>query len=163
MGHAAKIIPFIDLEGEKRKLTFMEHDFCEAYLQNRGYAIDALHEAGYKAKNPKVAYAMANQLLLRDDIVAYLMTRLDDLGYNEANVRSQHTFLMNQFGDLTNKAKGVDMFYKVKGSYAAQKVKIEETFDDYTDDEIEDELAKRVAVAGKRRNAQPGLGIPKKK
>lgn len=36
-------------------------------------------------------------------------------GFNNANVEKQHTFLINQYGDLKTKKASVEMYYKLKG------------------------------------------------
>ena len=150
-----KLNEFVDIEGKKRKLTFKQHAFAEAYLALRGDGAGAARQAEYSVHTAKM---IAHQQLQNPDVIAYLQMRIDDLGYNDQNVNAQHSFLINQFADLAAKAKGIDMYRKVKGQYAPERVKIEDEFDDYSDEEIEDELAKRVAVAGKRRGAKAGAG-----
>ena len=129
--------------GVEYELTLQEKLFCEKYLEFKGSGVDAIYEAGYKPKNRMVAYAMGSEMLRKEHISAYINVLLTEYGYTDDNVTKQHLFLINQFGDLTAKARGVDMFHKIKGNYAAQKFKIIDENADLTDEEIAREIARK--------------------
>jgi len=138
-----RFFKFIGLDGIEYKLTFKEKLFCEYYLKFKGSGIDAIYEAGYKPKNAKVAASMAYNNLIKVDISAYITFKLEDYGFNDDNAAKQHLYLMNQFGDLRAKRGAIDMFYKIKGKYAATKFKIVDEYEDLTEDQIKEELARR--------------------
>lgn len=156
----SKLIRFTDSEGKEHGLTIQEKAFCDAFLKRSGDGFEAIYDAGYKVKNSKSASQMAYALLLKEDVYTYINERLTSFGYNDENIKKHHTFLINQDADLANKAKGLEMYYRIHGKYAAQKIKIEEEFDDYTDDEIEDELAARRTLANKRGQIKSGSKAP---
>ena len=46
--------------------------------------------------------------------------------FNDVEVRTQHAFLIDQFDNLSVKAKAIDMYYKVTGKYSVNPVNNEE-------------------------------------
>lgn len=104
-------------DGKEYTLTEQQKKFCEKYCEYGCSGIDAIYGAGYKAKDKKVAKSMASEYLTKPNIFNYITTLYDEYGLNDENVAKEHLFLINQKADLTNKAKGLDMYYKKKGSY----------------------------------------------
>jgi hypothetical protein len=78
-------------------------------------------EAGYKVKDPRVAAAISSENLRKPHIMAYIDSLLVEYGFNDDNVEKQHLFVLNQYADLQAKNKAIDMFYKLKGTYAPEK------------------------------------------
>lgn len=113
--------PITVRDGRQYHLSFKQRLFCEKYLEFRGNGVEAVFAAGYKAKNAIVAKAIAYENLTKPYIVAYVNTLLDQYGFNDEAVTREHLFLINQYGDIAGKAKGVDMYYKLKGAYAPEK------------------------------------------
>jgi len=138
-----RFFKFTGLDGIEYSLTLKEKLFCEYYLKFKGSGIDAIYEAGYHPKNSKVAASMAYNELIKVDISAYITLKLEEYGYNDDNATKQHLYLMNQFGDLNAKRAAIDMFYKLKGRYAAKKIKLVDEYEGFTPEEIEEELARR--------------------
>ena len=137
----ATYFKFKALDGNDYTLTFKEKLFCEKYLEFKGNGVDAIYEAGYKPKNARVAASMASEYLTKPNICAYITSKLEEYGFNDDNVTKQHLYLVNQFGDLKAKKGAIDMFYKLKGQYAATKLKFVDDNEDLTDQEIDDLIA----------------------
>jgi len=147
-------LKFVALDGKTYKITLRMRNFCVAYLEWYGNGVEAVIEAKYDINykkngkdtgvpNRKSAAVIASQNLTKLNICAYITLKLEEYGFNDDNVMKQHLFLINQFADLSSKKGAIDMFYKVKGEYAAQKIKIEDDLDDIPDDEIEAEITRR--------------------
>lgn len=119
-------------DGKTYRMTIKEKSFCDAYLEFKGDGVDAVYEAGYEVKNALVAAAISHENLRKPNLIAYINAQLEEAGFNDDHVYKQHLFLVNQHADLKSKAKGIEMFYKLKGSYAPEKseVKVTETVDD---------------------------------
>ena len=134
-----KIFKFISLDGKEYKLNLKEKKFCEFYIMFDGCGADAYEEAGYECKNRNVSKAGAYQLGVKEHISAYINKLLNDQGFEDKNVTKQHLFLINQHADLAAKGRGVDMYYKLGGKYAAEKVKFIDENEKITDEELDDE------------------------
>lgn len=119
----AKIFKFKGEDGKQYSLTILQKKFAECYLELQGNGVQAIIEAGFMVKNSRglinygLAHSMASEYLKKPAIFGYITTLLEKFGLADLNVEKQHLFLINQFGDLSAKAKGIDMFYKVKGRY----------------------------------------------
>ena len=124
---------FTGLGGKKYKVTLKEKLFCEHYLDFKGNGVDAVFEAGYEAKNAQVAAVIAYENLTKPHINAYITLKLEEYGYSDDIVEKQHLWLINQFANPQAKAKGIDMFYKVKNKYPAERV-IDEGLREKVDD-----------------------------
>ena len=118
---------------DKNKLTLKQKLFCQYYLETFGNGTEAVIKAGYEVKqengqaNKNLAKSIASENLTKPDILTYINFLLEKSGLNDEFVANHHKFLINQFADLSAKAKGIDMYYKVHAKYAATKV--ENTFD----------------------------------
>lgn len=130
-----KLFKFRGLDGVDYSLTMKEKIFCEMYLDNKGNGTEAAYMV-YKPMNKNIAAVMARKILKKGHIMSYITMKLDEYGFNDDNVDKQHLFLINQFGDLNAKSKGIDMFRKMKGQYAPEQIKY--TLDD---DSLEARLA----------------------
>lgn len=108
-------------DGKTHKLTLKEQCFCEAYLKFYGNGVQAVFEAGYKTKDPRVAAAIASENLRKPHIMAYVNGLLTAYGFNDDNVEKQHLFVLNQYADLQAKNKAIEMFYKLRGKFAPEK------------------------------------------
>ncbi len=150
----ARFFKFKGLDKKEYKLMLREKLFCHKYLEFKGSGIDAVHEAGYKPRNSKVAASMAYNLLIKVDISAYITFLLDEYGFNDDNVDKQHLYLINQFGDLSAKRGAIDMFYKRFGKYAPQQIKFVDDNEELDDEQIKDEIAKR--DLNRKSNEKPG-------
>jgi len=139
---------FTGSDGNTYTLSLKEKVFCEVYLRYMGNGTKSVIDAGYKVRNEGVAAAIANENLRKPHISQYIGLLLEQSGYSEERVRAQHTFLLNQFADLSVKARAIDMFYRTKGMYAAQKRgnKFEDNYEMYADEYIEAELSRRLST-----------------
>ena len=137
------VFKFKALDGKEHKLTLRQKKFVESYLSFYGNGVKAIFEAGYNPKSARVAAAMAYENLTKPYIMAYVNVKLLEYGYSDESVKRQHLFLLNQFGNLNAKGKAIDMFYKKFGDYAPEKIKIVDSNEDITDDQIEREMIKR--------------------
>lgn len=108
-------------DGKTYTLTLKEKLFCDSYLDFKGNGVQAVFEAGYECKNAIVAAAIAHENLRKPHLIAYVNSKLEEFGFNDDEAYKQHLYLMNQHADLKSKAKAIDMYYKLKGSYAPEK------------------------------------------
>jgi len=128
-----KVTVFTGLDDVKYEITIKQRLFCEYYLQFYGNGTQAIVSAGYSVHfrgkggedtggiNYKLASVMAAENLVKPSICAYINLKLKKYGFDDDNVDKQHLFLINQYDDLAAKAKGIDMFYKVKNKYPKEK------------------------------------------
>src|SRR3989344_4997841 len=109
---------------KKLTLSLKQKLFCQAYIDTLGNGTRAVLQAGYsiskKDGHPdrNLAKSIASENLTKPYILTYINTLLEKAGLNDENVAVQHWFLINQNADLGVKARGVDMYYKLKGKYA---------------------------------------------
>jgi hypothetical protein len=155
---------FLAEDGRWYDLTSKQKLFVECYMKFQCNRITALVEAGYdvykKDKNGEstgqinfnVAHVMASENLRKPEIIAYLNLSMADFGFNDENVQKQHLFLVNQGDNLPAKAKGIDMWYKLKGEYAPEK---HEVFLSEFDKMSNDELLKAAGVASAPAGVNP--------
>ncbi|MBI4091857.1 MAG: terminase small subunit [Candidatus Levybacteria bacterium] len=111
----------------KDKLTLKQKLFCDYYLESHRNATDAVIKAGYNVskKHGKpdrmLARNIASENLAKPGIKNYIREKLETHELSIENVMRQHSFLINQFDDLSVKAKAIDMYYKKIGAYASDK------------------------------------------
>lgn len=113
----AKAYFFTGLDGKRYSLSFKQKTFCDLFLNYQGSGVEAIIGAGYRVKNRKVAASLASEYLTKPNISTYINRKLEEYGYSDDNVKRQHFFLINQYADINNKAKGIDMYYKAVGGY----------------------------------------------
>jgi hypothetical protein len=119
----SELFKFKGNDGKLYGLNLQQKKFAELYLEYQGNGTDAIIDAGYHVRNSRgfinrgLAGSMANEYLKKPDVYMYISTLLSKFGFAEENVDKQHLFLINQFGDLSAKAKGIDMFNRLKGRY----------------------------------------------
>lgn len=129
----------VRIAGETLKMTSMEKKFAELFIKLNGDRVKAFEGAGYKSTSRDMAYKKATDRLRDPDIAKYISHLLDKSGFNETNVTKQHAYVITQMGDLGSKNKAIDMFYKLKGSYAPEKhVTINTTLKEFIDEVMED-------------------------
>ena len=119
------VFVFTGNDKKQYRLSLQEKKFCEDYLKLRGNGTEAAMN-NYKCKNFRVAATIAYENLRKPHIIAYIDLKLEEYGYNDDNVTKQHLFTLQQFADLAQKNKAIDMFYKLKGKYAPEKVELTE-------------------------------------
>lgn len=137
-------IDFVGVDGKSYQLTLKEQMFCKLYLETKGNGTEAAYQV-YKCKNRMVAAAVAYEYLRKPQIVAYVNALLEQYGFNDDNVTKQHLFTLNQYGDLNAKNKAIDMFYKLKGNYAPEKLAVSLN-EDELDARLADVRAKRARL-----------------
>jgi len=111
---------FKGLDGRKYRISLKEKKFCLLYLLYDGNGTEAAFEV-YTCKNRRVAAAVAYENLRKPHIFAYIDLKLDEYGFNDDNAKRQHLFVLNQMADLGAKNRALDMYYKLKGKYAAEE------------------------------------------
>ena len=127
-----------DWENVQYSLTPKQKKFCELYFKLNN-ATKAAIAAGYGEKS---AAAESSHSLRKDKIRAYNAFLLDQSGFNVESVCKEHLKLLVQNKDLTNKRGAIDMFYKLRGEYAAEKHETKTTvkFEDLTDEQLNSEI-----------------------
>lgn len=119
---------FTGLDKKKYKVNPQQKKFCDIYMSLSGNGQDAAIEAGYNVYNSRgdinynLAASIASENLTKPNIVAYITKTMHEYGFEDENIKKHHLFIINQFADIKTKAKGIDMYYKLKGDYAAQKI-----------------------------------------
>lgn len=134
---------FIGLDGKRYEITHKQKLFAEKYLEFYGNRVEAVLQAGYDCSNQSggfnvnTARAIASENLQKPIIFSYINMLMESYGFTDDNVEKQHLFLINQFDDSSAKAKGIDMFYKLKGKYAPEKKEVRfAEFDNMTSAEL---------------------------
>lgn len=97
-----------------------EKAFCEAYFNHTSDTFGNGTKSAMKAygiKNENSAGVKAYDLLRTGKIYTYGDKLLISQGFNDTAVDNQHAFLIEQSADLNIKAKGIDMYNKLKGRY----------------------------------------------
>ncbi len=108
-----------------QSLTIRQKLFCKYYIETFGNGTEAVIKAGYqvhkKGGRPDgiVAKSIASENLTKPYILKYLNTLLEANGLNDTVVSTHLAFVINQFADLSAKLRGIDIYYKLKGSYSA--------------------------------------------
>jgi hypothetical protein len=109
--------------GKEYSLNLQQKKFAELYVELDGNGTEAYLEAGYNCSNKRgeinraMARASASRLLTNVSVFSFINVLLTREGFNSENVDKQHLFLVNQHSDLSAKAKGIDMFNKLRGRY----------------------------------------------
>lgn len=112
------------------KLTLKQKLFCQAYVETLGNATEAVIKAGYDVRNKDghpnriIAKSIASENLTKPYICEYIKELLEKSGLNDKNVGLQLNFLINQFNDLSVKARAIEIYYKTTGAYAPEKYEI---------------------------------------
>ncbi len=108
--------------------TFVEYYFDQSSLtfgNGTQSIIAAFGEDQFQREDGSLNYNLAavkaHELLRLPNIYTAGMEYLNSQGFNDASVDSQHSFLVNQSADLGVKAKGIDMYNKLKGRYTEKK------------------------------------------
>ena len=143
-----KFYKFTGSDGNEYGLSVREKAFCEDYLSFVGNGTKAVKKAGYRVKNDNSASVISTENLRKPHILQYMGLLLNKAGFDEVSIRKQHSFILNQFADLSVKAKAIDMYYRVNGMYASHKQKrqFEDEFHEYTDEELGQELVGRLST-----------------
>ena len=102
-----------------KTLSLKQKHFCDYYLEGNGNATEAVIKAGYKVKNKTVAKSIASENLTKPYIIKYLNSLLETDGLNDTVVSLQLFFIITQSADLSAKLRGIDIYFKLKGSYKA--------------------------------------------
>src|ERR1035437_4356551 len=119
----SKIFRYKADNGQEYGLNLRQKLFCELYLELEGNGTQAAIEAGYNVTNVRgetnrnLAKSIATENLSKPAIFGFINVLLTREGFNSENVDKQHLFLVNQHSDLSAKAKGIDMFNKLRGRY----------------------------------------------
>lgn len=112
-------------EAEK---TFIEYYFDQSsptFGNGTQSILQAFGEGQFQREDGSINYNLAavkaHELLRLPNIYMAGMDYLNSQGFNDASVDTQHSFLINQSADLNVKAKGIDMFNKLKGRYTEKR------------------------------------------
>ena len=138
------------LELDSKKLSMRQEKFCGFFLDYDkeffGNGVQSYLEVYDIDKSKpnwyKTACAAASQLLSNIKVSDRIAELLEAGGFNDENITKQHLFLINQHTDFRVKMKAISDYYKIKGKYAATKIKFEDDNEELTDEEVEDELVR---------------------
>lgn len=108
--------------------TFIEYYFDQSsptFGNGTQSILQAFGEGQFQREDGSINYNLAavkaHELLRLPNIYMAGMDYLNSQGFNDASVDTQHSFLINQSADLNVKAKGIDMFNKLKGRYTEKR------------------------------------------
>lgn len=108
--------------------TFIEYYFDQSsptFGNGTQSILQAFGEGQFQREDGSINYNLAavkaHELLRLPNIYLAGMDYLNSQGFNDASVDTQHSFLINQSADLNVKAKGIDMFNKLKGRYTEKR------------------------------------------
>ncbi len=119
---------FTGLDGKKYTLTPQQKEFAEYFCEFSMNGTQAIIKSGYNvfgkkgAINYSLAAVLSSENLRKPNICAYIDTLLDKYGLTDDHVDKQLLFVINQHSDIGAKIRAIDVYYKKKGSYAAEKV-----------------------------------------
>lgn len=125
---------FTGLDGKEYDLSFKMKLFAEKYLEFKGSGVNAVISAGYDVRkkddkgepindvyNRKLAAVIARENLQKPNICAYISKLYERYGFSDEAVEREHLFLINQQEDKKTKKAAIDMYYKLKSKYPAEK------------------------------------------
>lgn len=106
-------------------LTEQEELFCNMYVEHLGNGTAAAEEA-YNVDKEKSNWRntcsqMANENLRKPHILERVREILDLTQLNDETVDSELNFLIKQSAELPAKAKGIDIYNKIRGRYQEDK------------------------------------------
>jgi len=123
-----KRFTYTNQSGKEIKLTPKQYKFCIAYLENGGVGVEAAIEAGYNVNYPKsktinrhLARSIATENLSKPVLADFITLNLEKYGFADENVELQHLHVINQHGDLQSKTRAIDMYYRLKNKFPAEK------------------------------------------
>jgi len=114
-----KLFSFKGLDDKYYSLTPKQKLFCDNYVANLGNGVQAamgVYETDYKG-----ACIIASQNLRKLKVIEYLTLQFKKFDIGDEEAMAHLSFLIKQFGELPMKAKGLDMFFKIRGKYAPEK------------------------------------------
>ena len=123
----ARVFRFKGGDGKDYVLTMQQKLFCESFVRFDMKGIEAVIEAGYSVYGDRggidrnLAASIARENLLKPSLQQYNEILFERAGYHEESADKQVLKLINQDDDLGAKAKGIDIYYKKKGSYSPEK------------------------------------------
>lgn len=130
---------FFTYSDKKYSLTEQQKLFCDLFLTRGISASEAIIGAGYDVsgyKNKDLgARAIASENQTKPNIKAYIRMNLSRLGLDDENVSKVHAELLDD-ANYAGRAKAVDMYYKMHGSYVADSAEAK------VNEELADALAR---------------------
>jgi phage terminase small subunit len=117
----SKALTVTALNNVSYQLTEKEKKFCEVYCQYGVSGIEAVREAGYKAKTNNTAYSIASENLRKPNIIAYINDLYKEYKFTDEDVMREHLYLIKQHHDLPSKTRAIDMYYKKNDLYSPEK------------------------------------------
>lgn len=102
-----------------RKLTLKQSKWVEETV-NTLNPTEAARKA-YNAKNSDVAKSIASENLAKPYLREAIEARLQDIGVTDEYLLKEHKKIIEQDENLSAKNTAIDMMYKIKGTYAAEK------------------------------------------
>ena len=129
-------------DGVKYHITLKQQIFCETYLETSNQTLAALEAYAFKNKKlcmiewselsdadkikrrkaENAAATLGKKLVRNGQINEYLNRRLADVGFISKKVWKKHYKNMMQDESVSASNTAIDMYYKTKGEYAAQKL-----------------------------------------
>ncbi len=124
-----RLFSFTGLDGKRYRITKKQKAFADYWLDLRTTGTQAAIKAGYGMKkgivDRNVAATIASQNLGKLNIINYISWRFKECGLTDELVEKHHLITLTQLRDLGVKNRAIDMFYKLRGKYAAEKHKHE--------------------------------------
>ena len=122
----ASTFNFIGLDGKRYRITKKQKAFADYWLDLRTTGTEAAIKAGYGIKkgiiDRLVAASQASENLTKPNIINYIALRFKKIGLTDELVEKHHLITLTQLHDLNAKNRAIDMVYKLRGKYAAEKI-----------------------------------------
>ena len=96
-----------------RVITKKQRDFVEEYVKTGNGAKSALKT--YDTDDYKTAQSIATENLSKPVVVMSIQERLEAGGIGDSVLVREHKKILLQDKDLSNKTKGIELAYKLKG------------------------------------------------
>lgn len=93
-------------------VTYRQRLVASKMVENGGNIGKAMIAAGYSPATAKTPKKLTETKGWKE-----LMSK----NFSEVNVMNHHLFLINQFANLSVKARAIDLYYKLKGKYSTGK------------------------------------------
>lgn len=144
----SQIFQFTDLEGKVHTLTDLEYKFADLCVGLDKSPFQCVIEAGFDVYkdgklNKGLAWSMAHEYLNKPKIRAYINKQLESVKLTREVVMLELAQLLVQKIDLKSKSKAMDMYFKITGDYAPEKVR------HLMDEEITEALNKVATLVGR--------------
>lgn len=154
---------FVGLDKKQYEITMKQKLFAELYLDPFIGSVEAVVQAGYDVYTDKgkvdrnMARVIAKENLMKLNVCQYITLIMEDTGLNDVVVDRALMFNIHQYDSLQAKNQAIEIYNKMKGRFAPEKVDVRQhhifqDFTGWTPEEIKD-YADTGTIPSRFRNA----------